>query len=92
MVAEGFDLDQTRTQTGVLRGTIRYSSPEQARGEEPDPRSDLFALGVILYEVMTGVRPFTGETAAEVGQKILNLDPPWPSKVSAYSRAGVPMA
>ncbi len=51
------------TQTGALVGTIEYMSPEQARGEHPDARSDLFAVGLIFYELLTGQRPYQAESA-----------------------------
>ncbi len=51
------------TQTGALMGTPEYMSPEQAKGEKVDARSDLFALGIIFYEMLTGISPFKAETA-----------------------------
>jgi tetratricopeptide (TPR) repeat protein/predicted Ser/Thr protein kinase len=54
---------QGMTQTGALMGTPEYMSPEQAKGEKVDARSDLFALGIIFYEILTGVSPFKAETA-----------------------------
>jgi len=51
------------TQTGALMGTPEYMSPEQAKGQKVDPRSDLFALGIIFYEMLTGISPYKAETA-----------------------------
>jgi len=63
------------TQPGVLLGTVSYMSPEQVRGRPADPRADLFAFGVILYEVLAGRRPFRAETNAEVMTAILHSEP-----------------
>jgi Tol biopolymer transport system component len=64
------------TQTGVVLGTLVYMSPEQLKGQLADSRSDLFALGAVLYEMLTGRRPFEGATPAETITAILNEDPP----------------
>jgi serine/threonine protein kinase/Tfp pilus assembly protein PilF len=60
---------------GQVLGTAPYMAPEQVRGGPADPRSDLFALGIILYELTTGQRPFTGATPADVGSAILRDAP-----------------
>ena len=62
---------QTRTSTGLLKGKLSYMAPEQLRFEEVDRRSDIFALGVVLYELLTGTRLFEGEPR-EIAQNILN--------------------
>ncbi len=66
----------TRTAPGLVMGTLGYMSPEQARGAEADARSDLFAVGAILYEMLTGKRAFAGESAADTLSAILHRDPP----------------
>lgn len=69
------------TTAGMVIGTPSYMSPEQCRGTETDPRSDLFSAGVVFYELLTGQKPFTGSIDA-IAYKICHEDPPPPSKVS----------
>ncbi len=65
------------TRVGVILGTAAYMSPEQARGLPVDTRADIWAFGCVLYEMLTGRRPFTGETIPETLAAILEREPDW---------------
>ena len=73
----------TDTQSGVVLGTAGYMSPEQVRGRRADPRSDIFSLGCVLYEMVTGRRAFAGETTAEILVAISKEEPRDPTDVVA---------
>lgn len=64
-----------QTQPGVVMGTASYMSPEQARGVRVDARTDIWSLGVVLYEMLTGERPFSGETSSDVIVSVLSKEP-----------------
>ena len=70
------------TQQGLILGTVHYMSPEQALGKQLDARSDLFSLGVVLYQAATGLLPFRGETATETLTRIVRDEPAPPRGVS----------
>jgi len=71
-----------KTQTGLRLGSPRYMAPEQLLGQGVDRRADLFALGVVLYEMLAGIAPFGGEDVQEVMFRVASFDPPAPSRVN----------
>jgi serine/threonine protein kinase len=84
-VARVHDPDRSqaeRTQAGTMIGTPAYMSPEQITGSAVDKRSDLFSAGIILYQFLTGEKPFTGGGAWTIAKKIVQEDPPRPSSVN----------
>jgi len=83
----GVDLDaqtiySTQTRSDVIVGTPLYLSPEQATGKQIDGRSDLFALGALLYECLTGQSAFSGGSVLEIGAQIIHVTPEAPSKIN----------
>jgi serine/threonine protein kinase len=70
------------TQTGMMLGSPKYMSPEQVIGKRADHRSDIFSLGVIVYEMLTGAAPFSGENITALMYQIVNFAPPAPSSVN----------
>ncbi|HET7435416.1 MAG TPA: bifunctional serine/threonine-protein kinase/formylglycine-generating enzyme family protein [Thermoanaerobaculia bacterium] len=79
-----------RTETGVVMGTVNYMSPEQLRGSDVDARTDVFSLGVLLYELLANRRPFEGDSSSDVIVSILSRDPlPMSSHVPADVQAAL---
>ncbi|MBC7518619.1 MAG: PASTA domain-containing protein, partial [Microbacteriaceae bacterium] len=76
------DNSATVAETGAVLGTVRYFSPEQARGETVDARTDLYSTGVILFELLTGRAPFRGERAAAVAYQHISEPPATPSTIN----------
>jgi eukaryotic-like serine/threonine-protein kinase len=85
-IAKAAFVSKDVTTTGKVLGTVAYLSPEQARGQDPDPRSDLYQLGILLYELLVGRPPFAGETAIATAMLHLQETPPRPRSL----KAGVP--
>jgi tetratricopeptide (TPR) repeat protein/predicted Ser/Thr protein kinase len=75
-------LPATRTRSDVIVGTPMYLSPEQATGKKVDARSDLFALGVVLYECITGQAAFAGTSVFDIGAQVIHVTPPLPSTIN----------
>ena len=82
-IAKSFQSESNLTQTGITLGTAAYLAPEQIRGEAVDPRTDIFSLGILAYELLTGQKPFRGEHISTVLFKILNEKPEPVSKADS---------
>jgi serine/threonine protein kinase len=72
---EAETLTMSPTREGMIMGTVAYMSPEQARGQPVDRRADIWAFGAVLYEMLTGKQPFTGETVSDVLAAVLKNEP-----------------
>jgi serine/threonine protein kinase len=82
----GFDAStviQNQTAKGVILGTVNYMSPEQAKGEKIDARTDIFSFGVVLYEMITARTPFAGDSMSETFANLINSEPPPLARFSA---------
>src|SRR5208282_5827594 len=75
-------LEESLTQVGVIPGTAVYMSPEQARSEDLDVRSDIFSFGVVLFEMATGKKPFTGTNVVMTLHAVINSKPASPRSIN----------
>lgn len=76
------DASSTMTQTAAVIGTAQYLSPEQARGERVDARSDIYSVGCVLFEILSGEPPFTGDSPVAVAYQHVSEEPPAPSSIN----------
>ncbi|MCI0415929.1 protein kinase [bacterium] len=76
------NMSELKTETGVILGTARYMSPEQARGLRADGRTDLFSMGIVMFEMLTAQAPFAGQTHADTIANLLAIEPPAPSELN----------
>ncbi|WP_322494680.1 protein kinase domain-containing protein, partial [Chloroflexus sp.] len=82
-------LSTAMTETGITLGTVDYIAPEQAQGRPATPQSDIYALGVVLYEMLTGRLPFTGDTPVAVAMKHISEPPPPPRQYNPHIPAAL---
>jgi serine/threonine-protein kinase len=78
-----------QTQNGMVLGSPKYMSPEQVLGKPIDQRSDIFSLGVMLFEMLTETAPFVGDTLHEMMFQTININPPAPSSIDNQLPAGL---
>ena len=81
--------NEVKTMTGMILGSPKYMSPEQVSGKRADTRSDIFSLGVVLYEMVTGKRPFDAESLQGICQKVMSATPLPPSQINGSLPAGL---
>src|SRR5487761_526928 len=88
-IARAIGADEQVTQTGLIMGTANYFSPEQAQGLGVDNRGDIYSLGVVLYEMVTGKAPFTGDTPVAIAYQHVREHPPAPRDLNPTIPAGL---
>ncbi len=82
-------IEYNLTQTGGIMGTPNYMSPEQALGNDLDHRTDIFSLGVVFYELLTGIKPFAGNSLGQVINNIINLSVPSPATANPQTTGAI---